>query len=64
MPPGRLAVLAQQLREAGLIVTQVLDATGVIVGHAEEASIPGLPRGARRHGDRRRAPLFSSASRQ
>ena len=42
LSPGRLAVLAQQLRDAGLIVTQVLDAIGVIVGHAEEATVPRL----------------------
>jgi hypothetical protein len=40
--PGRLAVTAQRLRDAGLIVTQVLDVVGVIVGHAEEAIVPRL----------------------
>ena len=42
LSPERLAVLAQQLRDAGLIVTQVLDVAGVIVGHAEEAIVPRL----------------------
>jgi hypothetical protein len=40
--PARLAALAQRLRDAGFVVTGLLEAAGVILGHADERRVAGL----------------------